>query len=99
METKAYLEQHGVVLSSFSTKARSNTIILVKIIPYGTTEAQIREMFEIAGVLRTTSRLHPHNLVMLNVITALRGGHPLPVYIDEFPSFTVVASLSGSNGG
>ena len=50
-ETKAYLEQHGVVLSSFSTKARSDTVLLVKNIPYGTTEAQIREMFEPHGEL------------------------------------------------
>jgi multiple RNA-binding domain-containing protein 1 len=50
-ETKAYLEQHGVVLSSFSTKARSDTVLLVKNIPYGTTEAQIREMFEPHGAL------------------------------------------------
>ncbi|KAJ3532006.1 hypothetical protein NMY22_g7921 [Coprinellus aureogranulatus] len=50
-ETKAYLEQNGVVLSAFSTKARSDTVILVKNIPYGTTEAQIREMFEPHGEL------------------------------------------------
>ncbi|TEB23078.1 RNA-binding domain-containing protein [Coprinellus micaceus] len=50
-ETKAYLEQHGVVLSSFTAKARSDTVVLVKNIPYGTTEAQIREMFEPHGEL------------------------------------------------
>ncbi|KAH6890843.1 rRNA primary transcript binding protein [Coprinopsis sp. MPI-PUGE-AT-0042] len=50
-ETKAFLESHGVVLSSFSNKVRSDTIILVKNIPYGTTEDQIREMFEPHGDL------------------------------------------------
>ncbi|KAF9006970.1 hypothetical protein BDQ17DRAFT_1351180 [Cyathus striatus] len=50
-ETKAYLETHGVNLSSFSVKARSDTTILVKNIPYGTTEAQIRELFEPHGAL------------------------------------------------
>ena len=50
-ETKAFLEANGVVLSSFMTKARSDTVILVKNIPYGTTEAQIREMFEPHGAL------------------------------------------------
>ncbi|KAF6745615.1 rRNA primary transcript binding protein [Ephemerocybe angulata] len=50
-ETKAYLESNGVVLSSFTTKARSDTVILVKNIPYGTTEAQIRELFEPHGEL------------------------------------------------
>jgi multiple RNA-binding domain-containing protein 1 len=57
-ETKAYLEQHGVVLSSFqsnnsnSRPRRSDTIILVKNIPYGTTETAIRELFEPHGELR-----------------------------------------------
>jgi multiple RNA-binding domain-containing protein 1 len=53
-ETKTYLESHGVILSSFSTSSRmrrSETIILVKNIPYGTTSEQIRELFEVHGEL------------------------------------------------
>lgn len=50
-ETKSYLESQGVVLSSFSSRARSDTTILVKNIPYGTTAEQIREMFEGHGEL------------------------------------------------
>jgi len=50
-ETKTYLESQGVVLSSFSSRARSDTTILVKNIPYGTTADQIREMFEPHGKL------------------------------------------------
>ncbi|KAF9261016.1 RNA-binding domain-containing protein [Marasmius fiardii PR-910] len=50
-ETKAYLETNGVVLSSFSSRARSDTTILVKNIPYGTTETQIRELFEPHGTV------------------------------------------------
>ncbi|EGO28739.1 hypothetical protein SERLADRAFT_459485 [Serpula lacrymans var. lacrymans S7.9] len=50
-ETKTYFESQGVVLSSFSSKARSDTTILVKNIPYGTTAEQIREMFEPHGQL------------------------------------------------
>ncbi|KAG1767362.1 hypothetical protein EV702DRAFT_1203736 [Suillus placidus] len=50
-ETKSYLESQGVVLSSFSSRARSDTTILVKNIPYGTTAEQIREMFESHGEL------------------------------------------------
>ncbi|TFK50581.1 hypothetical protein OE88DRAFT_1631205 [Heliocybe sulcata] len=50
-ETKTYLESQGVVLSSFSTRARSDTVILVKNIPYGTTAEQIRELFEPHGEL------------------------------------------------
>jgi multiple RNA-binding domain-containing protein 1 len=50
-ETKSYLEAQGVLLSSFTTRGRSDTIILVKNIPYGTTTDQIREMFEPHGDL------------------------------------------------
>lgn len=58
-ETKAYLESQGVILSSFSDSSstpttrtsRSDTTILVKNIPYGTTADQIREMFETHGEL------------------------------------------------
>ncbi|TFY56626.1 hypothetical protein EVG20_g8855 [Dentipellis fragilis] len=50
-ETKTYLESQGVILSSFTTKGRSNTTILVKNIPYGTTAEQIRELFEGYGTL------------------------------------------------
>lgn len=50
-ETKTYLESQGVLLSSFSSRKRSETTILVKNIPYGTTEEQIRELFEPQGML------------------------------------------------
>jgi multiple RNA-binding domain-containing protein 1 len=50
-ETKSYLESQGVLLSSFSTKARSDTTILVKNIPYGTTLDQIRDFFAPHGQL------------------------------------------------
>ncbi|KAI0321147.1 hypothetical protein OF83DRAFT_1100875 [Amylostereum chailletii] len=50
-ETKTYLESQGVILSSFSGRGRSDTTILVKNIPYGTTAEQIREMFEGHGTL------------------------------------------------
>ncbi|KDR77991.1 hypothetical protein GALMADRAFT_118866 [Galerina marginata CBS 339.88] len=50
-ETKLYLESQGVLISSFSSKARSNTTILVKNIPFGTTDDQIRELFDPHGEL------------------------------------------------
>ncbi|KXN85250.1 Multiple RNA-binding domain-containing protein 1 [Leucoagaricus sp. SymC.cos] len=50
-ETKSYLESQGVLLSSFSTKARSDTTILVKNIPYGTSLDQIRDLFQPHGQL------------------------------------------------
>ncbi|EKM52462.1 uncharacterized protein PHACADRAFT_126290 [Phanerochaete carnosa HHB-10118-sp] len=53
-ETKSFLETNGVVLSSLSGPrvARSDTTILVKNIPYGTSADQIRELFEAHGKLR-----------------------------------------------
>ena len=51
-ETKTYLESHGVILSAFSGRGRSDTIILVKNIPYGTTAAQLHEMFVTHGELQ-----------------------------------------------
>ncbi|KAF4586102.1 Multiple RNA-binding domain-containing protein 1 [Pleurotus pulmonarius] len=50
-ETKTYLESQGVILESFAARARSDTTILVKNIPFGTTAEQIREMFEQHGGL------------------------------------------------
>ncbi|EJD05148.1 uncharacterized protein FOMMEDRAFT_18782 [Fomitiporia mediterranea MF3/22] len=67
-ETKAFLESEGIDLSAFSSLSysssanssnsravrakRSDTVILVKNIPYGTTSQQIRELFEPHGELR-----------------------------------------------
>ncbi|EIN05691.1 RNA-binding domain-containing protein [Punctularia strigosozonata HHB-11173 SS5] len=50
-ETKAYLESQGVDLASFAQPARSDTIILVKNIPYGTSADDIRALFEPHGDL------------------------------------------------
>ena len=51
-ETKTYLESHGVVLSAFSGRGRSESVILVKNIPYGTTAEQLREIFGAHGELQ-----------------------------------------------
>ncbi|KAI8992839.1 RNA-binding domain-containing protein [Trametes punicea] len=56
-ETKTFLEQHGVDLSALDTSgpsrpARSDRIILVKNIPYGTSAADVRALFEPHGELR-----------------------------------------------
>jgi multiple RNA-binding domain-containing protein 1 len=50
-ETKTYLESQGVILSAFVGRARSETIILVKNIPYGTSAEQIQDLFSVYGVL------------------------------------------------
>ena len=57
-ETKTFLEQHGVDLSSLDAEPgqrrppRSDRIILVKNIPYGTSAADVRALFEPHGELR-----------------------------------------------
>lgn len=56
-ETKTFLEQHGVDLSALdnagsSRPSRSDRILLVKNIPYGTSAADVRALFEPHGELR-----------------------------------------------
>ncbi|ORX98262.1 RNA-binding domain-containing protein [Basidiobolus meristosporus CBS 931.73] len=50
-ETKDYLEEHGICLDAFAKKERSDTVILVKNIPYGTAEEEFRELFGKHGSL------------------------------------------------
>ena len=50
-ETKEFFEKHGIILDHFDKKDRSETIILVKNIPYGTTEEEMRELFGKYGEL------------------------------------------------
>ena len=57
-KTHAFLEQHGVDLSSLDAEAgrrrlpRSDRIILVKNIPYGTSAADVCALFKPYGELR-----------------------------------------------
>ena len=77
-ETKSYLESHGVLLSSFSSLSsssgqqqrvrRSETTILVKNIPYGTSLEQIHEMFSAHGALE---RVLPDWIAGESSLTAL----------------------------
>ncbi|CAE6446337.1 unnamed protein product, partial [Rhizoctonia solani] len=50
-ETKSFFEQQGVSFESFKSRAKSDTIILVKNIPYGTTADTLREIFSPFGDL------------------------------------------------
>ncbi|KAK9764444.1 Multiple RNA-binding domain-containing protein 1 [Basidiobolus ranarum] len=50
-ETKDYLEEHGICLDAFAKKERSDTVILVKNIPFGTAEEEFRELFGKHGSL------------------------------------------------
>ncbi|KNE60218.1 hypothetical protein AMAG_05631 [Allomyces macrogynus ATCC 38327] len=50
-ETKTYLAEHGIVLDAFHRKLRSDSVLLVKNIAHGTTEAEIEELFAKYGEL------------------------------------------------
>ncbi|CAE7130122.1 unnamed protein product, partial [Rhizoctonia solani] len=50
-ETKSFFEQQGVSLESFKSRVKSDTIILVKNIPYGTLVDTLRDMFSPFGDL------------------------------------------------
>ncbi|KAJ1967235.1 Multiple RNA-binding domain-containing protein 1 [Dispira parvispora] len=50
-ETKQFLEEHGLVLDAFAKRERSETVILVKNIPYSTLEEELRTMFGKHGQL------------------------------------------------
>ena len=50
-ETKNYFASHGVDLDSFKRKEFSDTAILVKNFPYGTTAAELRSAFEAFGTV------------------------------------------------
>ncbi|CAE6406142.1 unnamed protein product, partial [Rhizoctonia solani] len=50
-ETKSFFEQQGVSLEAFKSRFKSDTIILVKNIPYGTTADTLRDMFSPFGDL------------------------------------------------
>ena len=48
-ETKAYLSLHGVDLGAFRKQGFSDSVILVKNFPYGTSGDEIKKMFEAHG--------------------------------------------------
>ncbi|KAJ1649931.1 Multiple RNA-binding domain-containing protein 1 [Dispira simplex] len=50
-ETKQFLEEHGLVLNAFAKRERSETVILVKNIPYSTLEEELRALFGKHGQL------------------------------------------------
>ncbi|GJJ68797.1 multiple RNA-binding domain-containing protein 1 [Entomortierella parvispora] len=51
METKQFLEEEGINVDAFGKKERSDTVILVKNIPYSTTEEELQELFGSHGDL------------------------------------------------
>jgi len=51
METKQFLAEEGINVDSFGKKERSDTVILVKNIPFNTTEEDLQELFGTHGDL------------------------------------------------
>ena len=101
-ETKAYLESHDVLLDSFSTLSgsgqvrRSETVILVKNIPYGTSPETIREMFEVhgelsrvlippAGTIAVVEFVHADEAVKAFKAVAYRRLGSTVVYLEKGP--------------
>ena len=101
-ETKAYLESHGILLNSFSTLAgsdpvrRSDTVILVKNIPYGTSAESIREMFEMhgelsrvlippAGTIAVVEFVHPDEAARAFKLVAYQLLGSTIVYLEKGP--------------
>ncbi|KAI8388663.1 uncharacterized protein BYT42DRAFT_560822, partial [Radiomyces spectabilis] len=50
-ETKEFFEKNGIILENFGKKERSDTVILVKNIPFGTSEDELRQLFGKFGEL------------------------------------------------
>ena len=101
-ETKTYLESQGVLLDSFSTLSgsnhirRSDTVILVKNIPYGTSAETIREMFEAhgelsrvlippAGTIAVVEFVHPDEAARAFKAVAYRRLGSTIVYLEKGP--------------
>ncbi|KAG0222919.1 hypothetical protein BGX31_008794, partial [Mortierella sp. GBA43] len=51
METKQFLEEEGINVNAFGKKERSDTVILVKNIPYSTSEQELQDLFGTHGDL------------------------------------------------
>ncbi|KAF9349882.1 hypothetical protein BGX26_011887 [Mortierella sp. AD094] len=51
METKKFLQEEGINVDAFGKKERSDTVILVKNIPYNTTEQELYDLFGTHGDL------------------------------------------------
>ncbi|ORZ02049.1 hypothetical protein BCR41DRAFT_313562, partial [Lobosporangium transversale] len=51
METKKFLQEEGINVDAFGKKERSDTVILVKNIPYNTTEQELQDLFGTHGDL------------------------------------------------
>ncbi|KAL5520301.1 hypothetical protein ACEPAG_9515 [Sanghuangporus baumii] len=104
-ETKAFLEAEGIDLSAFSTldssdrtvrARRSDTCLLVKNIPYGTTAEQIRSLFEPhgelsrvvvppAGTLAVVEFVHPDEAARGFKAVAYRRLGSSVIYLEKAP--------------
>ena len=116
-ETKTYLESQGVLLDSFSTLAgsdqvrRSDTVILVKNIPYGTPAETIREIFDAhgelsrilippAGTIAVVEFVHPDEAARAFKAVAYRRLGNTIVYLEKGPigMFKELASKNTEGG-
>lgn len=95
-ETKKYLEENGINVSSFGKKERSETVILVKNIPFGTTKEELEELFgkhgplgriliPPAGTLAVVEFLTPAEARSAFKALAYRRFKDAPIYLEKAP--------------
>ena len=51
-ETKSFFQSNGVNLESFGNRVLSETVLLVKNFPFGTSTEELRQLFEVYGTLK-----------------------------------------------
>ncbi|ETW79698.1 hypothetical protein HETIRDRAFT_445497 [Heterobasidion irregulare TC 32-1] len=106
-DTKTYLESQGVIMSAFSSRRRSDTTILVKNIPYGTTAEQIRELFEAhgelsrvlvppAGTMAVVEFIHPDEASKAFRAVAYRRLGNSVIYLEKGPLGIFEAPAEGA---
>lgn len=117
-ETKTYLESQGVILSAFSSSSnssssrirRSDTVILVKNIPYGTSIEDIKGMFEAYGDLERVLVPPAGTMAVVEFKHADEAGKAFKgvayrrlgssvVYLEKGPVGMFESHVSGDEGG
>ncbi|CAI2169287.1 17355_t:CDS:10 [Funneliformis geosporum] len=96
-ETKAFLSENGMCLDSFGKKEKSDTVILVKNIPYSTTNEDLQQLFgwygEIGRILIPPAQtlaviefLHPTEARNAFTNLAYKKFKGVPLYLEKAPS-------------
>ncbi|KAG9287468.1 hypothetical protein G9A89_023840 [Geosiphon pyriformis] len=107
-ETKSYLESQGLVLAAFSSKERSDTIILVKNILYNTTKEELNQLFgwygDIGRLILPPSKtmavvefLHPTEARVAFASLAYKHFKGIPLYLEKAPAGLLISQSNEEN--